>query len=499
MRNFIELTDGEAEWDTHCLDGLAQKMSGVLISDARIQYSDPLDSTLLMSSFYEELIDTVNISGMSHMKLNKISPESLATTWKIPIEHAKLTLQSTTQNSIQLNEGLLSRRFKTQVHHTQYRQLGGYLDMFALDTFKSHVLSTRGNSYIQLFCNRGNFCKCYPTKEKRHAHHALNKLIHEVGVPNELLTDGAKELTLGEWGKTCRKQNIHMETTEPHLSWYYHSERIGGIVKCKVKRFMRSSNTPIRIWDYCWEYVAGITSLTATGHINLDGVTPFEKIYGYTPNIAEYLLFSWYQWVWYYNPGDPDEVHIGRWLGPSNILGQCLASLILSDKGKVITRSSVSPLSTTENISDEVERQKQDFTTKIESVIGNYCKATANHTSGQIDPEDPYSSLFENDAMDNEDIEAMDPDHSKPEADEIFQPVDPASAELNDEHLGLNLLLPRQGEIKSGKVVSRKQNYDGTLIGNKDENPALDSRKYTVDFRNGECHICVSQYSVFIN
>ena len=80
MRNFIELTDGEAEWDTHCLDGLAQKMSGVLISDARIQYSDPLDSTLLMSSFYEELIDTVNISGMSHMKLNKISPESLATT-----------------------------------------------------------------------------------------------------------------------------------------------------------------------------------------------------------------------------------------------------------------------------------------------------------------------------------------------------------------------------------------------------------------------------------
>ena len=40
-------------------------------------------------------------------------------------------------------------------------------------------------------------------KQKLHAHHALNRFLHEVGIPPEMLTDGALELTKSEWGKTC--------------------------------------------------------------------------------------------------------------------------------------------------------------------------------------------------------------------------------------------------------------------------------------------------------
>ena len=111
-------------------------------------------------------------------------------------------------------------------------------------------------------------------KSKSHAHHTLGRFIHEIGVPTELLTDGAKELTLGQWNKTCLKHRIHPVCTEPHSPWQNHAERMGGIIKRRVRHRMRVTNTPIRLWDYCWEYIAAITSLTAANHPFLDDATP---------------------------------------------------------------------------------------------------------------------------------------------------------------------------------------------------------------------------------
>ena len=91
--------------------------------------------------------------------------------------------------------------------------------MFASDTFKASVKSTRGNLYCQHFCNRGNFNISYPIKEKSYAHHALDRFIHEVGVPIEMLTDGASELIQSEWGTTCKRFNIYQVATEPYSPW----------------------------------------------------------------------------------------------------------------------------------------------------------------------------------------------------------------------------------------------------------------------------------------
>ena len=91
--------------------------------------------------------------------------------------------------------------------------------MFASDTFKANVKFLRGNKYIQYFCNRGNYAASYPIKLKSNAHHALDRFIHEVGVPVEILVDGALEPHKAEWGKTCRKHQIFQSTTEPHSPW----------------------------------------------------------------------------------------------------------------------------------------------------------------------------------------------------------------------------------------------------------------------------------------
>ena len=58
---------------------------------------------------------------------------------------------------------------------------------------------------------------------------------------------------------------------------------------------MKITNTPIVLWDNCWEYVSDICTLTVTDLAILEGIKPFEWLYKYTPNIAEYEGYKWYQ------------------------------------------------------------------------------------------------------------------------------------------------------------------------------------------------------------
>ena len=97
---------------------------------------------------------------------------------------------------------------------------------------------------------------------------------------------------------------------------------MGGRTKRKVKSLMRETNTPVCLWDYCWEYASAIITLTASDNPKLDNVTPYEHIHGSTPNITEYLYFKWYQWVWYNDPSDPETQLLGRWVGPASDCGQ---------------------------------------------------------------------------------------------------------------------------------------------------------------------------------
>ncbi len=324
----LELTCGDSAWDPSCLNGLNQ------ISATQTIPSSPLEDELLQSNLYSDLSEKVFINAISHSTSmgQHQSPESLAKLWHIGLEAAQRTLKATTQDSIRVGTGRVHRRVKTKAHQSRYKQLGGYLGMFASDTFHSKVTSLRGNNYCQLFCNRGNYVEVYPMKSKSHAHHTLDRFLHEVGIPIEILTDGAQELIMAEWGKLCRKHRIHQVTTEPHSPWQNHAELSGGIIKRQVRQTMTVTNTPVRLWDYCWEYKARIRSRTASNHILLDGVTPFEKVHGYTPNIAEFLSFDWYQWIWYHEPTSPDKSVLGRWLGPAHNSGQGMAYHVLSSK-----------------------------------------------------------------------------------------------------------------------------------------------------------------------
>ena len=215
------------EWDPSMFTDIEGRVS----YSALVCEDDMTNCQHTGNTFDEQLSHIIFVNAVSKSILRTVKPEDLAELWGISVEAATRTLKASTQEYIRILEGRISRRVKTKAHQRQYRQLGGYLGMFASDTFHSKVVSLRGNKYIQHFCNRGNYSVSYPMKSKAHAFHALDRFLHDVGIPSELLTDGAKELIFTEWGATCKRHKIHQNVTEPYSPWQNPAELSGGIIK----------------------------------------------------------------------------------------------------------------------------------------------------------------------------------------------------------------------------------------------------------------------------
>ena len=124
----IELTSEFDMWDPSSEDWTST--SSLLISnEVNSELKDDFDSKILYAC----------ISSLRRESASDVNANDLSKLWNIFIRDAEMTLNSTTNNSIRLNEGRLSRRYKTEAHQRQYKQLGGYLSQFYSDTFFSGV------------------------------------------------------------------------------------------------------------------------------------------------------------------------------------------------------------------------------------------------------------------------------------------------------------------------------------------------------------------------
>ena len=195
----IDLTFVESLWDPNIFNATRD-------IDSVTMYQDPIVASMMMCDFAEKLQNTVQVNSLAQATpMSLLTPEFVSQLWSIGLEQASRTLRCTTHNSIRLLDGVVSRRVKTRAHQRMYNQLGGYLGRFASDTFKSKVVSLRSNTCVQLFTNRGNYTKSYPMTARRDAPQALDRFLHEVGIPSELLTDNISELKQGDWNKLCKR------------------------------------------------------------------------------------------------------------------------------------------------------------------------------------------------------------------------------------------------------------------------------------------------------
>jgi hypothetical protein len=142
--------------------------------------------------------------------------EFLAHNWGIGIEAAERTLRATTQRVVRAFDGNtvgVERRFPTGYRHLRYCRLSHALYH---DTLFSTITSARGNNCSQAYATDFCWSRNFPIKSKSEAHHTLDDLYHRYGVPTRLISDKAKELTLGQFAKKARQAQCPINMTDPY-------------------------------------------------------------------------------------------------------------------------------------------------------------------------------------------------------------------------------------------------------------------------------------------
>ena len=92
---------------------------------------------------------------------------------------------------------------------------------------------------------------------------------------------------------------------------------------------------------------------TASSVGTLDGRTPLKELTGETPDITKYLDFGLYDCIWYRNNAGLGETKLGRWLGVSHRVESLMSYWLLTIKGIVISRMTVSRVTNLESKTDE--------------------------------------------------------------------------------------------------------------------------------------------------
>jgi len=190
--------------------------------------------------------------------------------------------------------------------------------------------------------------------------------------------------------------------------------------------------------------------------------TPEERITCRTPDISEYAHHGWFEWIWYKeNVSFPEQdVCLGWWLGVASNVGQSMTYWLLTEKGTVIARSSVSSLSEMDKRDVNVKQRQEAFMTKINGrleINGSLEEAIKIFPDVPDDSVEPYS----------------------------MEEVDSYTHEQYDEYISAQVILPIEGSNRKGRVLRRKRNPNGDPIGVRNSNPLLDTREYDVIFPDG--------------
>ncbi len=153
----------------------------------------------------------------------KIGADDLARRWGIGLETARQTLKVTTQHGIRHAVHPLSRRYKTDIIlHGDRRRIGG---SWHADTLFSSHGSLTSDTCAEVFTN-SKLVSVHPMKSKADAGFALDTFTADIGVPDLMIADGAKEQTgpNTEFQRTVRRLHMRFRETEPHSPWQNRAE-----------------------------------------------------------------------------------------------------------------------------------------------------------------------------------------------------------------------------------------------------------------------------------
>ena len=107
----------------------------------------------------------------------------------------------------------------------------------------------------------------------------------------EVLTDNARELSMGEMSRFCETEGIKLNTTVPyHPASNGIAERTIGVLTNAVRAMLHDAGLPKSLWAEAFRTATYVRNRTPTKA--LDGRTPYEMLYKVTPDLAELRAFG---------------------------------------------------------------------------------------------------------------------------------------------------------------------------------------------------------------
>jgi hypothetical protein len=418
-------------------------------------------------------LDVREIFAAHQDKPKGITKERLSKVFRIDEKIAKRTIDVTTQRVKRSQDPTLDRRYSTNDRVLRYKRLNTF---FFTDTFfatSKGGKSLRGNTCVQLFVTDKGYVCLIPMKKEADAHKAYKQFFKRVGVPDAIISDGAKAQVQGETKILCDNVGTTIRQLERNTPWANRAELYVGLIKRAIKKEMKSMDSPLALWDYCAQRCATINNVTAKNIFQLEGETPSYHVTGEQPDISNICQFGWYEWAYFRDEKArfplPTEV-LGRALGPAENAGNQMAQWILKSNGKVIPCRTCRPLKEDER-NNPVEKRKRDlFDEAIRSKLG-----------------DSFTPMATNDELDDV-FEPYEDD------EEIPVQIPEADNDAFDTMLNAELQLPHGDKLQHAKVIRRAKDSAGNAKGSSHDNPYLDTRVYDVVFPDG----AIKQYAANI-
>eukprot|EP00536_Pseudo-nitzschia_multiseries_P018491 jgi/Psemu1/55851/gm1.55851_g len=335
----------------------------------QIPSSQEIDNTLERRS-----LDRRNQWGPSVTTIegpNKVDCERLAKTWNISFKKAEQTLKVTAQKALRNFQLPLMKHLPTQ----RFRNKRVAQGTWYTDTWHAKTTSImRQEKCAQVFTNGNGFEVFIPIQNKSQARQGLKISIHEVGIPEHLISDGALEqgsprTYKTHWNSIVKRNHIHQTFIQPHCPFQNRAEQAIGHLGNAIITKTAKKKSPRRLWSFCGELSANIKQRTASSNPSSMGRTPFELVHGYRPDITLYTSSEWYNFIFYFDKGDSSTrgvERLGRWLGPCGSKvggGDCF--WILTQSTIPISTNSIRPVKEFEwrdrDIGDEVKDSASFF------------------------------------------------------------------------------------------------------------------------------------------
>ena len=152
-----------------------------MVQDTIDRFGDEDD----MNTFFSSCVHGGPEVGVDARHLSKV--------WWISYEDTKRTIDATTQYGTHTPNPVMNQNYTTNDRMLRYKRITQY---FFMDTFfatKKGGTSSRGNTCCQLFVTDKGFIYVVPMKRKSEVLAAIKLFAKEVGAPDAIVSDMAKE------------------------------------------------------------------------------------------------------------------------------------------------------------------------------------------------------------------------------------------------------------------------------------------------------------------